>query len=148
MATIEDIIQRELDLLIVELRKNMVVKDRNATGQTSASIKSNTKKIGDSIIEGTVTANSNYQLLETGRKPSKGSPTGSSEWYDKLDDWLQARGIPLEAKFPIFKKIHEQGFKGTPNLISDPIDKAIKRIEQRIADFYAEDFANNIFKNF
>ena len=148
MATIEDIIQRELDLLIVELRKNMVVKDRNATGHTSASIRANTKKIGSEVVEGTITANSNYKLLETGRNPSKGSPTGSSEWYDKLDDWLQARGIPLEAKFPIFKKIHEKGFKGTPNLISDPIDKALKRIEQRIADFYAEDFAGKIFKNF
>ena len=135
MASISDIMQRELDLLVTNLRLSMTKSNRNATGKTSQEINS---EVITSVnkVTGIVVAPEHVLQLELGRKPTEGEPTGSSEWYDstEFENWLAARNIPLEAKYPIFKKIHEKGFKGTKGLISKPVENTVDRITERIAD--------------
>ena len=143
MASVETILRRELNLLVTEIRINFNKKNRSATGKTVSQIGSEVDTKG-SNVEGIVYAPSHVVQLENGRKPTQGEPTGTSEWYDNPDfeNWMRARNIPLEAKYPIFKKIHEKGFKGSPGLISDPVEKSIDRITERVADAMVD----NLFK--
>ena len=143
MASIKEIMERELQLLVTDIRNNFSKKNRNATGRTSASITYDVRSDGSKVI-GEVTAPSHVVELEQGRKPTQGEPTGSSEWYNKLDDWLRARNIPLAAKFPIFRKIHQEGYKGTKGLVTDPVEKSLDRITKRVADAAVE----NLLKDY
>ena len=139
MASIESILRRELNLLVTEIRINFNKKNRSATGKTVSKIGSDVQTKGENV-EGIVYAPSHVVQLEEGRNPTQGEPTGNSDWYNSTDfeNWLQARNIPIEAKYPIFKKIHEKGFKGTKGLVTDPIDNALNRITDRIADSLVE----------
>ena len=135
MASVEQIMRRELNLLVTEIRINFNKKNRSATGKTVSQINYDVETKGGNVV-GTVYAPAHIVQLEFGRKPTQGEPTGTSEFYNDpdFDNWLKARNIPISLKYPIFKKIHKEGFKGTKGLVTKPIESSLDRITERIAD--------------
>lgn len=103
--------------------------------------------------------------LEKGRGPtSKTGPYpryGGLTFKESLRLWMEARGIP-EGKIPknggygpvlwaIATTIHEKGFAGTPGLVtkplsSDAINKAIDENLGPLANLYATEVYNELFK--
>lgn len=126
-----EFLEREGDRIVRDLQDSFQRNNRNATGKTSKGLKSEVK--GNSLI---VDGSEHIKWLVDGRDPTeqKGTP-GKSVWFDDLVEWVEARGFEASAVFPIFKKIHEEGFDPTPALISDVInDQLIDRITKEAAD--------------
>ena len=91
MAKVEEIVSQYLDRTVNELKDNLTKNNRVATGETRDSIKSSVTVSGSKVI-GVITSNEALDIIRTGRKPTGGDPTGTSVWFDKLRDWVKARG--------------------------------------------------------
>ena len=141
MASNADILKTELDKGVRALQDNLARAGRNVTGGTSNSIKSTVTTEGSKVI-GTITASQVLRLLQDGRQRTRNGTKGQSEWYEDLKRWVIARGIPVEATYPIFKKINEQGFEGTPGLIDSVLDILEENILKAITENTAENITN------
>ena len=144
MVNIEEIVSNYLERTVNALKDNLTKNDRVATGKTRDSIKKSVT-VNGSKIEGVITSNKALDVIRTGRKPTGGTPTGTSVWFDQLRDWVKARGIPEGATYAIFKKIHEKGWEGTPNIIYDVIDENwIDGLNREISRAISDEARNNL----
>ena len=147
MSNVQQILTQRLDEAVKALQDNLVKNNRVATGRTKNSIKSTVVDNGNQLV-GTVTASSVLNIIQSGRKATSGEPTGSSVWFDQLRQWVQARGLPSEAVYPIFKKIHKEGWEGTPDIISAIInDQWIAETNRLIAEEIAREATEKINEN-
>jgi hypothetical protein len=82
---------------------------KNATGQTSASLRAETEFDTSGLLDIEIYGSKVFEYNEKGRPAgAKMPPPGS------LDEWLRARGIPLSADFAIRKSIGEKGIAPVP----------------------------------
>ena len=86
--------------VISGLKATMKLKDRNATGRTSASLFSEFDS-GNMVLN--IMGAKQWQYVEQGREPGKQPP------LNRIIEWCVARGIPKEAAFPIARKIGQVG---------------------------------------
>jgi hypothetical protein len=130
-----------------ELRDNLRSQDRVVTGKTADSINFEVTETKDKTTF-TVFASKTLSILQTGRGPTRNSG-GTGQVRKSILQWIKNRGIKADIPdeslaFLIARKIHREGFKGTPGLISSVInDNLIDTITDGVADIiYANELEN------
>ena len=138
---IETILNKDLTTLLNDVSENLYKNNRVASGKTAKSLKVVTKIAGEKII-GTLFGSSVLDTLEYGRGKTK-NPSSSATWAADLRGWMRIRGVPEGAFYPIWRKINRDGYKGTPGLISNPVDKFKKALGVSLKDEILKDFRSN-----
>lgn len=136
------------------LKAAMAQANRNASGKTSESIQFEVTANRETVTL-QVVADKNILALQDGRgKSEKGSKPGKLK--DIIKEWIRVRGITPEERngkipteksliFLITRKIHREGYKGTPGLIDDIInDSLIDLIQREVAEIVGNEFVNEI----
>jgi len=137
------IINDELDILLNDIFESLYKNNRVATGKTAKSLKV-VMDIKADIIKGTLLGSSVLEQLEYGRGKTKNGTRGNSEWFKDLLNWVRLKtDKPDGFAYYLFKRINEEGYKGTPGLISNPIDKFRSRISKRLKAEVIKDFKRN-----
>ena len=125
-------------------RGSLQNKNRVATGKTNAAIRSESNANGF-----TVYAPEHVNALEDGRGPTKDKSkkydkTEQSDFFQSIIEWCRARGIDEGAAFPIYRKINQEGFEGTPGVLSDPTEDIIKNTKFSLAKEAKTEILNSI----
>ena len=120
---LESILRKGLDKAKAGIQSNLVSSGRNASGDTSKSLRV-VSEITANYVKVSLLGSKVLGALEFGRSPTKNrSPKGKSVWFDSLLKWVRLRGLPDGAVYPIFKKINKEGYKGTKGLVTDPVNE-------------------------
>lgn len=141
MLDLEAVIKEFLTMLQAQFVAYLANNNRNATGQSSASI----QVVNITPTTGQLVGSSAIQWVFTGRGPGGFPP------LSKIIDWLNARGLPRAMAWAVAKKIATEGTKlyqqgGRTNnaftqiLTQDVIDKFSKSI----ADLMAVEIGSSI----
>lgn len=139
-TNIQDILRLGGEVFKSELSKQFDKYKMNASGRTLRSI-------NPVVSEKTLTIfGADYiQVVQDGRRPTKN--TGTGELLRAIKEWVRFKGIPIEAAYPITKKIHQEGtalFRGTDSrftrptdVLSSPTKRTITYIEKEATQYYA-----------
>ena len=139
MQRLEDILTKQGEQGVQLYRKSLQDNNRVVSGQTAQSIKYTVKDTNTLIFTG----DEHITALEDGRKPSEGGGSGNG-FFEQIEQWVLDRGIPIEAAYPIYRKINEKGYKGTEGLLSIPSDEIIKNTKEAVG----ENILNNVRTSF
>ena len=129
MQRLEDILRKEGEEGVQLYRQSLRDNDRVVSGNTSQSIKYQVKDTNTLIF----TANDYITALEDGRKPSDGGGSGDG-FFEQIEQWVLDRGIPIEAAYPIYRKINREGYKGTEGLLSIPSEEIIENVNKSLTE--------------
>lgn len=130
-----------------DLRHALRANDRNASGKTSDSIDFAVSEDRDKVVF-EVTSSRVLRILESGRGPTRNDGPGHVK--EGIRQWIRDKGIRSEIPeqslvFLITRKIHREGYKGTPGLITDTInDKLIEDIQQRVLEMEGNEFVKQL----
>ncbi len=102
MQRLSDILEKEGKEGVQLYRQSLRENDRVVTGATAQSIKYKVKNENTLIFTG----DDHITALEEGRKPSKGGGGGNG-FFEQSEEWVVDRGIPIEAAYPIDRKINK-----------------------------------------
>jgi hypothetical protein len=127
--------------LVSDIKKSIA--PHNATGKTSASLNFTVKREGTKEIL-TVTGRAFIMSLETGRKPTPQYTKPSKDFVQNIREWLAAKGEDTSPAYAIAKSIHKKGSKGTPAIITGPVDGIVDQIQKDIADQFAKQYLFNV----
>src|SRR5690348_12229529 len=112
------------------LKDSLRSANRNASVKTSESINFEIFEDGSSTTF-QIVANKIIMAVEFGRGPTKKSGTGVVK--DSIRQWIKDKGIKGRdginedsLVFLITRKIHREGYEGTPGLISDVINEDLR----------------------
>lgn len=131
------ILSTQGNTLVQQLRQ--AVEPKRATGKTAASIQFTVRKEGTKeILE--VTGRPFIMALETGRKATPQYTKPSVQFVASIREWLAAKGGDQNLAYAIAKSIHQKGTKGTPGIISGPIDSMVLLIQKDILDQFAKNY--------
>ena len=126
------------------IHSDMVNRGLNATGRTSASIRTNTLE-GPQFVSGTLYANDNWEFVGSGRKPGKQPP------ISPLKTWIEARGLDMNP-YALAKSISEKGTKDfrqkNKNVFLDNIEKMRGSGEFSVIREFARDAMKEIVPTF
>lgn len=131
------------------LKDSLRKHNRNASGRTSESIQYHITEDKYKTVF-IVDANSNIRFLQDGRgKTTKG---GNGSVKNSIRQWIKDKGIVASngisedsLVFLITRKIHREGYKGTPGLIDDVINEdLIEAIHKGITDIVGEEFVKEL----
>lgn len=145
MLDVEMYMQRVANDNAKSIRNNMKLYNKIATGETYDSIQPTIVR-GAEAIEAQVYANPSIIYINEGRKAGSKMPPRTP-----IEQWLNAKGIPLEFYFPIAKKIARDGIAPTPVIdnqllkISEPA--YISKLQNGLAKVILDAAANAIIKN-
>lgn len=115
---IKSIIKEGVENIKNDVIHSMQSKNRVATGRTIEGMQ--VVETGDSIQ---LIAPENILALEFGRGPTRpDAPKGDPSLQQRIEEWVQAKGISANP-FAITKKIHKDGYKGTPGVLSEPLSQ-------------------------
>ena len=138
---IEEILTKGLEKTKVAIQKNLASSGRNASGETSKSLKvvssSTPTQIRASLVGSSV-----LEVLEYGRGKTK-NPSSKATWAADLRGWMRIRGIPEGAFYPIWRKINREGYKGTQGIVSNPVDAFKNDIGKALKLVILKDFRSN-----
>jgi len=123
------------------IQKNLSTSGRNASGSTSKSLKV-TSSITPTQVRASLLGSSVLEQLEYGRGKTK-NPSSNATWAADLRGWMRIRGIPEGAFYPIWRKINEEGYKGTAGIVSNPVDDFKKGVAEDIKAIILKDFKSN-----
>ena len=128
---IEEVLNDYGELIVEAIIQSLSDADRVATGRTADSV---SYRVEGSTL--TVEGRDSIMTLEYGRSPT-GQGTGSGggasgSFFQQIVEWVEAKGIETGAAWAIYKKINEEGFEGTPGVISEPVDRLILKMEAEI----------------
>lgn len=130
-----------------DLRASMRNANRNASGKTADSIQFEVLETRDNVLF-QVTADKHIRNLQDGRGPTKNDGPGTVK--NRIKQWIKDKGLVSELSeaslvYLITRKIHREGYKGTPGLIDDIInDSLIDFFEEQIAEIAGNEFVNEI----
>ena len=136
----------QLNDLRQDIIKSLKDSGRNASGKTANSMRVEVKERGGGVT-GILYGSEVLDILEYGRSPSKGGQKGNRTWEKELREWMQIIGISQDAFYPIWRKINRDGYKGTPGLISNPIDKFNKGLSNGLKGLILESVRDGIKRN-
>lgn len=131
------------------LKDSLRKANRNASGKTSESINFEVFEDNDKVTF-QIVANRNILTLQDGRKPTKNG--GNGQVKDSIRQWIKDKGIKASngisedsLVFLITRKIHREGYKGTPGLIDDVInDSLIEMISEGVVGIVGNEFVKEI----
>jgi len=135
----KEILKRYGDETVQIIRDNLSRTGTNATGQTSDTLE--TVMIADNHVR--VTGRAYIFSVETGRRPGGMPPV------DKIDEWIKAKGVDLNA-WAIAKTMAKEGSKlfrdgGRKDIITPALsDERLEKLTKEIADFETTVFADNM----
>jgi hypothetical protein len=148
MTLREYFIEQGLDIT-QGLKDSLRKANRNASGKTSESINFELFEDNDKVTF-QIVANRNILALQDGRKPTKNG--GSGQVKDSIRQWIKDKGIKASngisedsLVFLITRKIHREGYKGTPGLIDDVINESlIEMISEGVVGIVGNEFVKEI----
>ena len=161
MSKLEDILSQELNKAVRALQDNLEKYKRNATKDTSNSIRSKVTQSGNRI-EGKITANKSLRIIESGRGPTKSGTKGSDVLFKALKRWIEHKAeVPNEALYAIFKNINKYGWNpqnpnhkplpyrnakgGTPWIITSVInDQWIAQVKSKLKSEISKEYTVTI----
>ena len=123
------------------IQKNLASSGRNASGSTSKSLKV-TSSITPTQVVAKLTGSNVLEVLEFGRGATKNASSNAT-WKGELLSWMRIRGIPEGAFYPIWRKINRDGYKGTPGIVSNPVDDFKKGVGKALKAVILKDFRSN-----
>ena len=129
MENVASVLNEGLQDIVDQIKVSLRNADRVATGKTLDKITIEVDEVSGKIL-GRIYAPRYITSLEEGRKHT--TNTSGQGWKDSLLEWIRARGIDDGALYPIYKKINEEGFKGTSGVLSDPIKKGVEELKKKI----------------
>lgn len=136
--------------LVLSVRAELMSKGKVATGHLIDSLKYQISEQDDEVQVLLYYADY-FPFVDQGRQPTKNG--GSGELRSKIEDWIRVKGIVpkpdskgklptiKQLSFLISRKIHNEGFKGTPileNVINALYLKYQYRIQEALEDDYSE----------
>lgn len=141
VATLQDVITEFLTGLVTDFQAYLANNNRNATGESSASIQAaNVTDDGGQVI-----GSSSIQWVFTGRGPGGFPP------ISKIIDWLNAKGLPRGMAWAVAKKISEEGTKlyqqggrADNGLIQTLTPERIESFSKNISVLLATELASDI----
>ena len=139
MQQLDQILNKEGEQGVQLYRKSLQDNNRVVSGQTAQSIKYEVKDANTLVF----TADEHITALEEGRKPTQGGGSGNG-FFEQIEQWVLDRGIPIEAAYPIYRKINMEGYKGTEGLLSIPSEEIINNTKDSIG----ESILNNVRDSF
>jgi hypothetical protein len=128
LLTTDQILTKQGEEGVQLYRKSLRDNNRVVTGQTALSIKSTVKQ--DTLI---FTGDDHITALEDGRKPTESGASGNG-FFEQIEQWVLDRGIPIEAAYPIYRKINREGYKGTEGLLSIPSEEIINNTKKALIE--------------
>lgn len=144
---IKDTVERLVDDLLDDIRRNHEAAGQKVTGKTIKSLEASVVEDGENDLVVQVRGFSYFGVLDTGAQPArrKGSEAEREDMIKNLTEWCRMRGIPdsglTEEKYRQFAKflkwrIHKFGTrlyydKGRQNKVIAP---AVERFEERLAE--------------
>mgnify|MGYP003654729644 FL=1 len=142
----EEVLQKEFDLLRIDLIKAYDAKGMRASGKWADSL-----EVESSPLSGVITGLDYSQQLETGRKAGRFPPISS------IEDWIRDKGISTidisisSLAFLIARKIAREGWKredyGGVELITEVVtDARMQSIIDKVGDVYAVEISTDIIK--
>jgi hypothetical protein len=129
------------------LRQAMRNYNRNASGKTSESIQFEVLETREKVLF-QVVADKTIVTLQEGRGPTDKQGNGSLK--NAIRQWVRDKGIKSDLPeetlvYLITRKIHREGYKGTPGLIDDIINESlIDLIQERVSEIAGSEFVNEI----
>lgn len=147
MSLIQELFIKEGLGVQMSLRAAMAQAKRNASGKTSESIQFEVLETRDKVML-QVVADKTILTLQEGRGPTVNGGNGVVK--DSIRQWIKDKGIqsnlPLESLvYLITRKIHREGYKGTPGLIDDVINESlIDRIQDEVSEIAGNEFVNEL----
>jgi len=131
--------------LVNEIKNS--ISSKSATGKTAATLKYTVTREGTKDIL-RVTGRPYIMALETGRKATPQYTKPSFAFVQNIRDWLKAKGSDQGLAYAIAKSIHKKGTKGTPGIISVPVDSYVEQIKQAVTKEFARVFLFNAVEFF
>ena len=131
--------------LVAEIKQS--ISGHQATGKTSASLRYEIKGDGSRDIL-RVLGRPYIMALETGRKATPQYTKPSYAFVQSIREWLKAKGSDQGLAYVIARSIHHKGTKGTPGIISDPVNKYVELIKQETAKQFANLYLLNAVEFF
>ena len=144
MATTQDILNQEFELLKNDLIREYDRLNMRASGKTADSL-----EVETSVQGAKLTGSSVFEQLEYGRNSSKSSGGGGAKLIDQIKQWISDKGIVSDIKndadnsslaFLITRKIHREGWDrsrfGGVGLISKVV--TVNRVQSIINKVGAE----------
>lgn len=126
--------------LVSQLKQ--AVEPHKATGKTSASLQFTVTRQGTKdILE--LTGRPFIMALETGRKATPDKKP-SHQFVQNIREWLAAKGKDTAPAYAIAMSINQKGTKGTPGIISGPVDSMVAQIQKDILDQFAKQYLFNV----
>lgn len=127
------------------------------TGKTAQSLGYEVRATRDEATL-TITAKPFFRVVETGRGPTRTNyEKGEKTLVEAIKEWLSAQGKEQGLAYAIAKSIHKKGTKlyqqgGRKDVFSNVLtDRAIANMEKSVfdalADFYLNDFLENLKRN-
>ena len=142
MEDLSKILNKEGEQGVQLYRKSLQDNNRVVSGQTAQSIKYDVKDANTLVF----TADEHITALEEGRKPTQGGGSGNG-FFEQIEQWVLDRGIPIQAAYPIYRKINREGYEGTEGLLSIPSKEIVESTKKAVG----QSILNNIrisFKTF
>lgn len=108
MEDYTQVLQDSLDMLELNLKRQLLQDGRKASGETIDSIRNEVTPSSGRLVGSGVL----YYLIY-GRGPSSGAPgqgeNTSPSLYQQIKLWVRYKGIPAAAAWPIAQSIHKRG---------------------------------------
>lgn len=136
-----DLLLQLLEQLKTDVINSLQAAGSNATGQTAKQL---TITQQDNTLQ--LELPGYMQLLETGRGPTGSDAVpGDPLMIQRIQQWCQAKGIPVKAAWAIKKSIDKKGFKGKPGILTVPLgDDNINNRLNAALDDVANEISNQI----
>ena len=155
--TVEQVLDKEFELVMEDIKQAYIDKGMKATGKTSDSIENVSKGETGKLI-----ADQNIEALEKGRSPTSKGNSGGETLVDIIKKWIVDKGVVNRIRgnitisslaFLIARKIHKEGWNrsehGGLNLISDVFtDKRIQSIINKVGESATISFVTRIENEF
>lgn len=141
------ILNDEVIQLANDIRANIGGAGMWATGETGNSLKIQVTQEGTKF-RAQLVGRPYFMTVQTGRKPTPNKKP-SREMIAGITRWVEARGIDLEAVWPIAMAIQRRGtrlwFEGGRTDIVDPaVDDFVNNVSMRLAEAGADDLVLKI----
>ena len=146
MSEIQEMLHVVADQMVIDLKESMANNNRVATGSMAESLE--VVDIEDGVA---IYAHPFIWVIETGRKPTPpGTLPSDPTLVQALVPWLAARGIDENAKYAIAKKIHQEGWEGTPGILSgilndDHLSEILYKVFEAYSDGVVQNFLTSLF---
>lgn len=143
-----DILSKNGDYAVNQIRKNLQSTGTNATGETSRTLRQTTDK-DKNIQRLQILGRAYFFTVQDGRKPTPQYTKPSLQFVESIRKWAEAKGKDPKSAYAIAKSIHQKGTRlyqngGRKDIVDPVINQTfIDKLSEEILDRYAKEFLKN-----